>query len=288
MTSLPVETANEHLFLMSSNETQEKNDHGGNVTSIVDTVTLWNKSPDKLHFIEWLNHLGRIKQDVAKVSLDPQVWPNQYLSQSAIQSFLRLVVEKCIQHSSSECISTAEIRVAVKEVIEPIDLDELKDLPFRKHISKWIYNTVQLPIAMDCRSMMSLQKYFQYGLDHMHGESSTTTQSDMSLRVSQALAKVIFCFTSHLHKALQRYEETFVVTMLLPFNYDPDKHVFSTSFSICDLQYLCKKFDYHCKEFFEVMKQNSALKSQTHLFLLGLEMHNDLNKIGRASCRVSV
>lgn len=256
---------------------QESRDPSGCVEDVVRTVASWNHSPEKLKYKERLNYLGSIKQNVAKVSLNPLEWPRAYLSQPALLSFLRSVVDNCIQQ-----MPTAEIRVAVKEVVEPIDLDTIEDMPFKKHISEWVYGTANFPLCMDCENMLSLHKYFQYALEHMHGgfrkdDPLGVTQPDISASVTTALANVVCCFTNHLRKTRQKYEETFVITMLLPFNYDPDQQAFSTTISAHDAEYCCKKFGHQCRKFFEVIKQHNVQKSQASLFLLALKMHNDLH-----------
>ena len=237
---------------------QERQDHSGGIEDVVHTVTSWNRSPEKLKYKERLNYLERIKQNVAKVSLNPLVWPSAYLSQPALLTFLRLVVDNCIQN-----MPTAEIRVAVKEVVEPIDVGTVEDLSFRKHISKWMYGTENLPLRMDCENMLGLHKFFQYALDYLHGGSRKddplgAMQQNIGASVTAALSKVVCCFTNHLRRTGQKYEETFVITLLLPFNYDPDQQAFLTTIAAHEVEYLCNKFGQHCKTFFEVIKQHNV------------------------------
>ena len=260
---------------------QDMQDPVGHIANVTRTITSWHNSPNMQQCKEWLDYLGRIKQEVAQESMNPLVWPNVYLSQPVIQKALQLVVDKSIQCSSSESKSRAEVRKAVKEVVDPLDLDAVKDSSWTKNISMCVYSTDTSPVVMDCENMLMLHKFFQYALEYMRGRtekdnSLIAIQPATSVRATTALAKAIWCFTNHLRKTGQKYEETFLVTMLLPFNYDSDQRVFTTSLSLCDLEYLCENFSRYCKEFFDVMRQQNIVKSQTHYFSLALEMHKDL------------
>lgn len=264
------------------NHEQGKQDPVGNVAKVIDTVTFWNSSPDRLHCKERLRHLGNIKQNIAKVTMRPQVWPTVYLSHPEVQKFLKSVVDYYIQQTSPERRLPEAVKVAIKDVIEPIDLDAVQDFSRKSNISRLVYYTERSPIPMDCKNMMSLHKYFEYALEHMQNYSREegallATQPGISVSVTKTLAQVVHCFINHLKKTGQRYEVTFVVTMLLPFRYDPDHHVFLTSLSYCDLKYMYYKFGHHCKAFFEVVKQQSVTKSQAYLFSLALEIRDELH-----------
>ena len=253
----------------------------GDVEKVVHTVESWNDNPHVSHFKGCLSYLVEIKQTVSKSSMDPLFWPTMYLAQPAVHRFLKLVVDKYSSESSEDCVSTEGIREVMKEVVEPLDLYTVKVFPCRKYIRKWLYPAES---SMDCEIIMCLHKYFQYALHHMYGglkrdDSNLikiASKPDVSIKVTESLARIVCCVRNQLQETGKRYEENFVITMLLPFDYDPEQNLFYSSFSVCDLTYLCKVFQQHCKEFFTVARQQIVIRSQVHLFSLAVAMHNDL------------
>ena len=262
----------------------DKEDPVGDIQEVIRAISTWNEHPDMSSCKEQLHLLAERKQIIGKVSMNPHIWPNVYLSQPPLQTFFKLIVDNFIKHNSEECTLAAEIKVAMKEVIDPLDLDTVKVFPCRKHVSRWVYSTESLTVPMDYNTILSLQRYFQCALDHMFGSfldsdfnvMKTAMQPDISICVTTALAKVVHCFTNQLQKAGQKYEEAFIITMLLPFNYDPNCHTFLTLLSACDLNFLCKEYECHFVDFYETMKQQIDIRSQIHLFLLAVKLHKTL------------
>lgn len=47
---------------------EDNQDQDGDFANVIETVKSWNKHSDKFHYIECLAFLGRVKQNVAKMS----------------------------------------------------------------------------------------------------------------------------------------------------------------------------------------------------------------------------
>ena len=250
----------------------------------MEIVRSWNDNQDMSQCIAQLATLVGVKQNLEKKSMNPKAWPSLFLSQPPLQQFLKSVVESCMQTCSPANKSIPQIKLYMRDLVEPITLGAVITFPDREYISRWLYTTEKKFVPMDCRDFLSLQKYLQYALNHMYGGMirddqklmEIAVQPDISIKATATVAKAVSCLRYHLHKAGQNYEDNFIVTMLFPFKYDPDNGTFFTLLSACDLEYLNKEFENQAKEFFRVKKE-SKRKLQAHLFLLALKMQNDLD-----------
>ena len=250
----------------------------------MEKVRTWNDNQDMSQCIDQLAYLIGVKQNLEKKSMNPKAWPSLYLSQPPLQQFLKSVVESCIQPGSPANKSIPQIKLYMRNLVEPITLGAVIIFPDREYISRWLYTTEKKFVSMDCLDFLSLQKYLQYALNHMYGGMirdgqklmEIADQPDISIKATATVAKAVSCLRYHLHKAGQNYEDYFMVTMLFPFKYDPDIGTFFTLLSACDLEYLNKEFENQAKKFFRVKKEGKR-KMQAHLFLLALKMQNDLD-----------
>ena len=154
-----------------------------------------------------------------------------------------------------------------------------------EYIYKWLYAMERSVIPMNCQDFLSLQKYFEYALDYMYSDMTRSdeklmelaTHPEISIKATATVAKAVSSLRYHLHKAGQTYEDNFIITILFPFKYDPDKYIFLNLFSACDLEYLCREFEHESKIFFSVKRQASEVKLQAHLFLLAIRMHEKID-----------
>jgi hypothetical protein len=266
------------------NECNTEQEEDRDAAKTMETVQIWNESQETSDYIDQLANLVGVKRSLEKKSMNPQAWPSLYLSQPPLQQFLKSLVDSCIQPSSPASKSIPQIKLYMQELVEPISLGAVITFPDREYISRWLYATEKVFVPMDCRDFLSLQKYLQYALHHMHGGMISddqkfleiAVQPDTSIKATATVAKAVSCLRYHLHKAEQIYEDNFIITMLFPFKYNPDKGMFFTLLSACDLEYLNKEFENQSKQFFRVKKEG-MMKLQAHLFLLGIKLQNELD-----------
>ena len=254
---------------------------------IMEEVKIWNDNHDMSECIDHLASLVKVKQDLARESIDPKAWSFLYLSKPPLQQFLKLVVESCEQPTSPINESSERIKLYMQELVEPINLGADIHFPSREYICRWLYATEKSFVPMDCQDFPNLQKHFQYALHHMYdcmtrGDAKLMELADQpdincSIKLTATVAKAVSSLRYHLHKAEQNYEDLFITTMLFPFKYDPDKGTFLTLLSTCDLKYLCKEFENQSKEFFRIGKEENEMKLQAYLLWLAIQMQKNLD-----------
>ena len=240
---------------------------------------------DMSHSEDYLSHLVEVRQKLERQSMNPQAWLSLYLSQPLIQQFLTSVVDSCSQQSSPVHESLENIKQYMQQLVKPTDLGVVKTFSKKEYICRWLYGTESPVVPVDDQDFLHLQKYFQYALDDMCKSVTKSdakfmelaVQPDISIKVTTTIAKAVSHLRIHLRKTGQSYEDMFITTMLFPFKYDPDEHIFLTLFSACDLEYLCKTFERQSNGFFPVMKGKCLIKLQAFLFLLAVDLYNDLD-----------
>ena len=246
-------------------------------------ILISSGSRDISQYTEFLYHLTEIKQKLIRESMNPQAWPSLYLSQPPIQQFLTSLVTSCSQQSLPMHKSLESIRLYMRQLVEPTDLGAVKNFP--EHICRWLYGTESSIVPIECQDFLHLQKYFEYALDDMYNSVTRSdtklmelaVQPEISMKATITVAKAVSHLRIHLRRTKQNYEGIFITTMLFPFKYDPDKHIFLTLFSACDLEYLCKEFENQSHSFFTVMKHKGLINLQAFLFLLAVKLYNDLD-----------
>ena len=247
------------------------------VQEVMDRVTFWNDSPDKNQFEKQLGELVEKKDIVTKEYLDPQAWATDYLSQSPLQQFLRLVVRVCIK---GEFQHSDRLKRSIRRLVEPIDLDITRIFRDQESIRQWLYGTPEINPPMVCMDFISMHKYFELALESMHGgvydkrmDPGSVILPDLAVKATATVAKAVFCVRSYLHKAGQKYEDCFLTTMLYPLKYDPENNVFLVLLTRNELKYLCEEFQKESKAFFDIKEEKPLQSLQSHLFLLAVQLY---------------
>ena len=251
------------------------------VQAVFKKVKLWNENRDLSKSIDVLRHVLKAKENALKVSFDPRVWPTLYLSQTPIQMCLKLISENC----SKDVALMKEVKAIMRKIIDPLDLDNT--IPFHplQYIGRFLYPTEAGIVSLHLKSFEDISIYLQNLLNHVQEHLGVTKSrstrsiagtSDICVIITQSLANAISRFINHLKKSRQKYEEIFLTTALIPFQYDPNQLKFSSVLYICDLQKLCQEFGGQCQEFFEVLNQRLPLKTQTYLLMLAMRMCTQL------------
>jgi len=110
----------------------------GGAEDIMKQVSSWNKSKDPSKCEECLKELLRTKSNLAK-SKKNQAWPILYLSKFPIQQYLKWVV-KVMQGKNSK-----HIKPLMQQLLEPSDVDAVKNFPDKDFIFKWLNQSNQHP-----------------------------------------------------------------------------------------------------------------------------------------------
>ena len=226
------------------------------VAKILAKLEVWNKSEDMSHSKDHLVSLVEVKQSLSRKLVHRKTWPSQYLSQPPLQHFLKSVVDSYIQQSSPEH-QLPEIKLYMRQILDPISLGVVIPFPSREYICKWLYATESPVVPMDCQDFQNFWTYFHYALDYMYGDTTgrdpklmeLASQLDKSIKATATVTNVVCCVRDHLHKTKQKSEDNFIATMFYPFGYNADESIFTTLLSVCDLEYLCKEFKDQSKGF---------------------------------------
>ena len=249
------------------------------VKEVIEYVTSWNENPENPDHTQLEKQLAMLvdrKEKIAREFMNPQVWAADYLSQPPLQQFLRMIVGICLKNPS-ECLKRY-----MRQLVEPIDLDNTRVFPNQESIRKWLYGTDELTPPIECQDFLSVHKYFKLSLECMQGgvyderSMEIVIQPDAAIQAMATVAKAIYCLRTYLQKTGQKYEDCFVTTMLYPLKYDHKKFRFLVLMTASDVNYLCKHFEIECNAFFSIKKQKSLTSLQAYLFSLTIRLYINL------------
>lgn len=252
-------------------------------TDVMKEVSTWNPKEDASGLKEKLEYLIEVKEDLIKVSINPQAWSSLYLSQEPLQHFLKSVVEQ----QQSAGAEKAHIKLLMTQLVEKADLNRLKLTNFPcKVLSQWMYGKIAQPqslLPLECSDFLSFKKYLEAALEAMNEAkarsmptgfvSSRSAPQDSYISIAtSAVGKAVNSFERNLQECNQRYEHLFLLTMLYPFKYGTSyQPVILKQMSASDLQYLTELLQTKCDDFFKV-KSKSLTKTQVFLFHLTIEI----------------
>ena len=114
-------------------------------TEILTTVNEWNAQKNQNNCELHLKQLTRQKLQVTKRSMTPWAWPVFYLSKLPIQNYLKWVTQ-ITEHRSgkiTEGKSQESIKLLMRQLVSPSDLNIVESFPDKHCISKWLYHSEQ-------------------------------------------------------------------------------------------------------------------------------------------------
>ena len=247
---------------------------------INEMIKEWNENEDMYSSEDQLVKLVEKRQQLARKSLNPNAWPIYCLSQQLLQKFLRSVIDKHFLHDLEKSKQSEHIKNCVLQLIEPTDLDIAEGLPDRENFCRLLYATEKPNVPMKEDNFHSVEAYFHYTLDYMYagipGRKKSVVEIAnepcISIQVTAIIANNVFILRKHLQRTKQYYEELFIVTILFPFNYDPDSYTFLTLISACDIEYLCSEYGSYCTQFFKVLTLKHLTKKNLQVYILSMAM----------------
>ena len=273
-------------------ETMNSNHHEVNICvegiEISEMIKEWNENEDMPSSEDKLARLVEKKQELAKNTLNSKAWPIYCLSQQLLQQFLRTIIDTHFHHDSGRSKSKW-VKDRVLQLVEPTDLDIVNEFPDRQYFCKLLYDREMPPVPMKIENFLDVEAYFHYTLDYMYAGMPRSderiigiaSKPSTCIQVTAVFAKNMLLLRKHLQGTEQYYEELFIVTILFPFNYDPDSYSFSTLISACDIEYLCAEYESYCTHFFKVLTSKSSMKKNLPVYILSmaLELCEDINVI---------
>ena len=249
--------------------------------SMLKEVSIWNETKDPSKCNECLDELLRTKSNLAKL-LNPQAWPNLYLSEVSIQQYLKWVVDVM------EGKNASRIKVLMQHVVEPSDLNLVENFPGKHSIFKWLNQTVLLPDSQlpKCTNMRSLQDCVKKALEQLHmadAGDGTQTMEQTQKQVTSYIAELVNDLRTHIQR--QRYDDLFLITLLYPLDYDIKVGFFGHLLSTDDLDYLSKVLEDQITEFKEVKSKGVVLKVNAYLFHLSVSfLHSRVDLEFQSMC----
>ena len=224
--------------------------------------------------VEHLAELLQTKQELVRRSMNLQAWPDLYLSQPPVQRYLRFVM-KFMQESSSG--DTEYIKLLMKQLIKPSDVCLVKELT---DISEWLYHTdiTEKIVALECTDLETLKTIIEANLQEtvLAKAKSSSMYEDVSeqhvimMQATTVVTKAVNHLRNSFTEAKLKYEDLFLVTLLLPCQYDVTDRMFLHLLSTNDLEYLRNELSNQSKAF----SHDSPTKFQAYLFELTVKMYS--------------
>jgi len=236
------------------------------VKSTLREVSSWNEIQDPSKCEECLMDLLTTKLNLSK-SKKLQAWPILYLSEVPIQQYLTWVVEVM------QGKNTKHIKVLMQRLVEPSDLNVVKNFPGKHLIFKWL-NQTDLPADSKLpRSayLKSLQHCVKKALDHLHEATAGDDIENME-QAQKQVTSYIAERINELHTCIQqqKYDWYFLSTLLYPLSFDSNEGFFGHFLSTDDLEYFSKVLEDQITEFEQLKCKHMKQKLQAYLFHLAV------------------
>ena len=255
------------------------------LAQLTEVVKQWNgsSSMSQEEVQGYLNVLVDVKRELIKQSMNPEAWPLIYLTQPAIQQFLKTVLDA--QTTVPPPPEAAYVKQLVLQLLQKGDIK--LDFPHREEFLSWLYGMqdkhghVKL-VHQNYYDLISFNKYLDLAVEKMReiqeknssnfGKSSSSTNFYDS-QISSAIAKVIKTLLETLQES--KYEYILMTTLIYPFIYDycHEDYVIIKQMSLSDIEFLSKALALKRKEFIKTQSCNCLIRMQAFLFHLAIDMY---------------
>ena len=254
---------------------------------VLNQVSVWNADRDAPIVKHLIQYLIEVKEDLIKVSMNPQAWPLLYLSQDPVQLFLKAVVDQ--QHSCPSTTDLDFVKLLMQQLIHRADLSTVTthsmNFALKSQLSKWLYgaNTQQHSmLPMECEDFKIFQTYLQQAIQLI--EQCKKMKSNLQCYISvltAAITRAINYFRQNLLMSEQKYEYLFVTTLVYPFKYSTSyTPVIINQLSQEELRYLCNLLRDKSDKLFKTLASKNLVKIQAFLFHLAIDIYlNDSQDI---------
>ena len=243
--------------------------------NILRTVNSWNTEKDRHKCKQHLKELAQLKLNSL---MTPRAWPVLYLSKLPVQNYLKWVMKVTMDEPQE---SSENIKFLMQQLVDPLDLNLVENFPDKHCISNWLYQSEQDILPLEWKDFLSLQNFLNQALEDLIAQTQSCmgpSQQQAQIYATTCVAHAVNHLRNHLHKANQKYEDLFVVTLLYPFRYDVSEMIFLRLLSTDALKYLIKNWTEQSTEYFS-LKETSLLKKQAYLFHLAASVFDSAASI---------
>ena len=239
----------------------------------------WNDKKDQTKCGQHLKELIQWKLNVNKRSMTFRAWPVFYLSGLPVQNYLKWVVKATEGENQGNC---KYIKCLMQQLVDPLDLHLVENFPEKHYVAKWLYQSDQaediLPLKYE--DILSLQNFIKQALENLSltmGGIGPVPQEAL-IHATTCVTRVVNHLHDHLHKANQKYEDLFIVTLLYPFRYDVSEKIFLRLLSTDDLNCLIKGLVEQWAKYFSI-KETNLLRKQAYLFFMAISVFITSDKL---------
>ena len=254
--------------------TSETEGVNADAREFVEVISKWNELDDRMQYCgDLLIFMAKKREEIFTKELNFIVWPTCYLSEKIIQQFLTVSMDAIAQqHSQSQ-----NIQSLLSQAVRPIDLENMAYFTKRDLLRRLVFEGDKLFSITDYQDFMHLLKLALAFLPERKGSDEVdfkyVSHPDMSLNATRIITEALFYIRKHLVNTELVYDDIFIVTLLLPFNYKQESNVFLSCFTASDMACLREEFEGHSQSFISVRDQDNITKIQAHLILLTLDMY---------------
>ena len=244
-------------------------------------VGAWIEKISYCNSIEHISDLLKERERVTKENMDIQVWSRSYLCLGPVQRYFELIVDMCRKQHSTEC---ENIKNLLRQVVGPADLESVQNFPNRDVIRKWMFETHRAHALIEYRDLMSDIGYcFRFAFEIIdcnqeNDEAVLDSLSDPDINIKKAntvVRNTIYYIKKHLQRTGQLYDNLYVTTLLIPFQYTVQNMLYLRG--PFDVKILHNLFQKYTQRFFDVKMQNSSLKLQAFIVMLAIEISKDVD-----------
>ena len=120
----------------------------------------------------------------------------------------------------------------MQQLVASSDLNLIENFPDKHFISKWLYQSEKFEdiLPVECKDFLSLMNFLKHVLEELYISQAQNgigpSQKQAQIHATKCVTQVINHLRNHLHKASQKYEDLFTVTLLYPFKYDASEKIF--------------------------------------------------------------
>ena len=210
-----------------------------------------------------LNMIVSKRKEVENQSHDPRLWATEFLP----------LVQNYICSIDVQKLEDPKIMSVMKVVVEPIDLGIIEEYPSNlQSAMQRVYGTRNKYPPLTSDDFRRFSRYFTQAFDIFSSSSDTLIGHPHLVALGTSLIeKAVLLLREHLLKTGQCYEECLLLTILHPFEYNPDKRKCFALLSTKDMEILSDHFVSWCDDFFKISQENQ-LQRRSYLMYLTVQV----------------
>ena len=239
----------------------------------VQKFDIWSRDRDATpkQIEDRLEYVLKIKNDILSRSPHSnKSWVNDYLSQSALQNFLRSVMNSKLPSDNQEHIKCIILSILKKDELDQIDEHKFFAIT---ELSDWASNKIVSPCMLkNITDFTTFEGFLKKILEQINNKECDSMPSHEML--ANEVAEGINCLRS-CYK--QEYDDIFILILIHPFLIQHSNDAIALRpLTLTDLDALQKQFSQQRAKFTKYEKRPLLL--QSYLFLLVIETMRNTNE----------